>query len=95
MSDLKQSLKTALEGALQGYALPEDLKLEISIQETPADKPGDYGSAVAFQLGARRRCVAPEQSQVAAEALDQAPTVASAPMAFGRTTGSTVRRYGR
>ncbi len=50
MSDLKQSLKTALEGALHSYALPQDLKLELVIQETPSDKPGDYGSAVAFQL---------------------------------------------
>ncbi len=50
MSDLKLLLKTALEGALHSYMLPQDLKLEVSIQETPSDKPGDYGSAVAFQL---------------------------------------------
>ena len=50
MPDLKQLLKTALEGALHSQTLPPDLKLEIVIQETPSDKPGDYGSAVAFQL---------------------------------------------
>lgn len=50
MPDLKQLLKTALEGVLSSYTLPQDLKLEIAIQETPSDKPGDYGSALAFQL---------------------------------------------
>lgn len=50
MSDLKLLLKTALEGALHSYPLPPDFKLEIAIQETPSDKPGDYGSAIAFQL---------------------------------------------
>jgi arginyl-tRNA synthetase len=50
MSDLKSQLKIALEQALTAFALPEDLKLEVVIQETPSDKPGDYGSAVAFQL---------------------------------------------
>ena len=40
MPDLKQLLKTALEGALHSQTLPPDLKLEIVIQETPSDKPG-------------------------------------------------------
>jgi arginyl-tRNA synthetase len=50
MSDLKSQLKIALEQALTAFALPENQKLEVVIQETPSDKPGDYGSAVAFQL---------------------------------------------
>jgi arginyl-tRNA synthetase len=44
------SLKTALRTALQ-HALPDEAKtLEVVIQDTPADKPGDYGSPVAFQI---------------------------------------------
>jgi arginyl-tRNA synthetase len=46
MQDLKSQLKTALENAL-----PEGAQgLEVVIQDTPADKPGDYGSPIAFQL---------------------------------------------
>jgi arginyl-tRNA synthetase len=46
MPSLKAQLKTALENTL-----PEDAKsLEVVIQDTPSDKPGDYGSPIAFQL---------------------------------------------
>ncbi len=43
MSDLKTLLKLALENIVP----PET---EVIIQDTPADKPGDYGSPVAFLL---------------------------------------------
>ncbi len=43
MSDLKTLLKLALEKIVP----PE---IEVVIQDTPADKPGDYGSPVAFLL---------------------------------------------
>jgi arginyl-tRNA synthetase len=50
MSDLKHALKTALETALSAMHLPDGVAPEVVIQETPADKPGDYGSALAFGL---------------------------------------------
>jgi arginyl-tRNA synthetase len=43
MQDLKTQLKTALEALVP----PE---IEVVIQDTPAGKPGDYGSPVAFVL---------------------------------------------
>jgi arginyl-tRNA synthetase len=49
MPDLKLALKTALEQVLES-SHPELTLPEVVIQETPADKPGDYGSAVAFGL---------------------------------------------
>jgi arginyl-tRNA synthetase len=46
MQDLKTSLKTALESLV-----PNDAKhLEIVIQDTPAGKPGDYGTPLPFLL---------------------------------------------
>ncbi len=46
MQDLKTNLKTALE-----QLLPEEAKhLEIVIQDTPAGKPGDYGTPLPFLL---------------------------------------------
>lgn len=44
--DLKAQLKTAVEDAAQAMNLPVD----AAIQETPANKPGDYGTPAAFQM---------------------------------------------
>jgi arginyl-tRNA synthetase len=46
MQDFKQNLKTALEKLLP----PEAANLEIVIQDTPAGKPGDYGTPLPFLL---------------------------------------------
>ncbi len=50
MQDLKAQLKIALENALPEGAQGLTPPLEVVIQDTPADKPGDYGSPIAFQL---------------------------------------------
>ena len=47
MSDLKANLETALLNALQTLDVTHN---DAPIQEVPADKPGDYGSPVAFGL---------------------------------------------
>ena len=44
--DLKAQLKTAVEAAAQDLGMPVD----AAIQETPASKPGDYGTPAAFQM---------------------------------------------
>jgi arginyl-tRNA synthetase len=46
MQDFKAQLKTALEKLLP----PEASNLEIVIQDTPAGKPGDYGTPLPFLL---------------------------------------------
>jgi arginyl-tRNA synthetase len=46
MQDFKQNLKTALEKLLP----PEASHLEIVIQDTPAGKPGDYGTPLPFLM---------------------------------------------
>ncbi len=47
MYDLKDNLKKAIEISLASLDIKE---LDIPIQEVPDNKPGDYGSAVAFGL---------------------------------------------
>ena len=47
MSDLKANLETALLNALKTLDVTHN---DAPIQEVPADKPGDYGSPVAFGL---------------------------------------------
>ena len=47
MPDLKTTLETALLNALQTLDVTHN---DAPIQEVPADKPGDYGSPVAFGL---------------------------------------------
>ncbi|MCA9838441.1 MAG: arginine--tRNA ligase [Trueperaceae bacterium] len=47
MQDLKQSLQSALDQALKKLEVSD---VEIPIQEVPDNKPGDYGSPVAFGL---------------------------------------------
>ncbi|MBZ9753273.1 arginine--tRNA ligase [Deinococcus sp. HMF7604] len=44
--DLKAHLKAAVEAAAAQMGAP----LEAAIQETPANKPGDYGTPAAFQM---------------------------------------------
>ncbi|MXV19825.1 arginine--tRNA ligase [Deinococcus xianganensis] len=44
--DLKARLKTAVEAAAAQMGAP----LDAAIQETPANKPGDYGTPAAFQI---------------------------------------------
>lgn len=45
--DLKGQLKKAVEAAAQELGLPA---VDAAIQETPANKPGDYGTPAAFQI---------------------------------------------
>ena len=44
--DLKAQLKAAVEQAAHQMGMPVD----AAIQETPANKPGDYGTPAAFQM---------------------------------------------
>ncbi|ACO45989.2 arginine--tRNA ligase [Deinococcus deserti] len=44
--DLKAQLKAAVEAAAQSMGIPVD----AAIQDTPASKPGDYGTPAAFQM---------------------------------------------
>lgn len=44
--DLKAQLKSAVEAAAAELGMP----VEAAIQETPANKPGDYGTPAAFQM---------------------------------------------
>ena len=46
MHNLKDSLKLALKNAVSTFGVP----IEIIIQEVPENKPGDYGSPIAFSL---------------------------------------------
>jgi arginyl-tRNA synthetase len=47
MLTLKSQLQRALTEALATFGVPN---VDVPIQEVPADKPGDYGSPVAFSL---------------------------------------------
>lgn len=44
--NLKADLKTAVEAAAQALGA----RVDVAIQETPANKPGDYGTPAAFQM---------------------------------------------
>ncbi len=46
MQSLKDTLRLALENAVSAISA----KVEVIIQEVPEDKPGDYGSPIAFSL---------------------------------------------
>ncbi len=60
MLDLKTQLKLALENAL-----PDGTHgIEVVIQDVPDNKPGDYGSPVAFQIG---KALGQNPAQVAAQ----------------------------
>jgi arginyl-tRNA synthetase len=60
MLDLKTQLKLALENALPGGTHG----IEVVIQDVPDNKPGDYGSPVAFQLA---KALKENPAQVAAQ----------------------------
>jgi arginyl-tRNA synthetase len=47
MSDLKQTLQTSVIQALQKLGITD---IDAPIQDVPGDKPGDYGTPVAFSL---------------------------------------------
>jgi arginyl-tRNA synthetase len=48
--DLKAQLKAAVEQAAADLGAPLPLPFDVAIQETPASKPGDYGTPAAFQI---------------------------------------------
>lgn len=61
------NLKDALRSAVQQAIAHHGLDIEVAIQETPADKPGDYGTPVAFQLA---KALKKNPVQIAAEIKD-------------------------
>ncbi|GEM46074.1 arginine--tRNA ligase [Deinococcus cellulosilyticus] len=61
------NLKDALRSAVQQAIAHHGLEIEVAIQETPADKPGDYGTPVAFQLA---KALKKNPVQIAAEIKD-------------------------
>jgi len=52
MADVTQALREAVQAALASLQVED---AEVAIQEVPADKPGDYGTPVAFTLARRLR----------------------------------------
>lgn len=62
--DFKAPLKAAVEAA----ALALGHTIEATIQETPANKPGDYGTPAAFQLA---KSIGANPAQVAAQLAEQ------------------------
>lgn len=60
-TDLKSQLKQAVEAAAASLGLPA---VEVTIQETPSTKPGDYGTPAAFQLA---KAAARNPAEVAAQ----------------------------
>jgi len=58
--NLKAQLKTAVENAALQLGAP----LDVAIQETPPNKPGDYGTPAAFQLA---KLLGQNPAQVAAQ----------------------------
>ncbi|GGJ32922.1 arginine--tRNA ligase [Deinococcus roseus] len=61
------NLKDALRSAVQQAISHHGLEIEVAIQETPSDKPGDYGTPVAFQLA---KALKKNPVQIAAEIKD-------------------------
>ncbi len=62
--DLKAQLKAAVEQAAHDLLQPQGAEFEVAIQETPPNKPGDYGTPAAFQLA---KLLGQNPAQVAAE----------------------------
>ncbi|WP_034337865.1 arginine--tRNA ligase [Deinococcus misasensis] len=58
------NLKDALRSAVQQAIAHHGQDVEVAIQDTPADKPGDYGTPVAFQLA---KALKKNPVQIAAE----------------------------
>ncbi len=68
MTGVKASLQRAVARALRGMGVDEPP--EIDVQETPADKPGDYGTPVAFQLARVLRKAPPRIAAELAERIE-------------------------
>ena len=63
--DLKVQLKSAVEAAAAALGLPA---IDAAIQETPSNKPGDYGTPAAFQLA---KAAGKNPAEVAAQLAEQ------------------------
>ena len=61
--DLKAQLKAAVEAAAAQIGTPVD----AAIQDTPASKPGDYGTPAAFQIAKALGRDAHEETRTIAE----------------------------
>ncbi len=68
MRDLKAELQASVAKALRSLGLDEPV--QVAIQRTPPDKPGDFGSPVAFSLARRLR---KPPLEIAAEVARRAP----------------------
>ena len=75
MPDVKQQLTHALERALATLGISE---VDVPVQEVPDDKPGDYGSPVAFGLARQLRRNPAAIAQEILAALELPPGVAAA-----------------
>lgn len=64
MPDVKSSLESALQSAATRLGAEV---AEVAVQTVPADKPGDYGSPLAFSLAKTLRR---NPAQIAGELLD-------------------------
>lgn len=74
MTDVKAQLRIAVEAAAQQLGA----SIEAALQETPPEKPGDYGTPAAFQLA---KTLGQNPAQIArqlAEAVELPPAVARA-----------------
>ncbi|HZW99320.1 MAG TPA: arginine--tRNA ligase, partial [Trueperaceae bacterium] len=58
MTDVFGALTASLRAAIQ--TLAPDFDADVQVQEVPADKPGDYGSPVAFTLARTLRRPPPQ-----------------------------------
>lgn len=74
MQDLKTSLQNALRRALSSL----DVTVDIPIQDVPADKPGDYGTPVAFSLARQLRKNPADIAQNILQSLDLPEGIAKA-----------------
>ncbi len=72
LGELNRSLKAALEGLAPGF------EGDVPLQEVPADKPGDYGTPLAFALARTLRRPPPQIAQEIVERLELPAGVASA-----------------
>lgn len=76
MNDVLGSLSLSLRAAIADMA--PDFEGDVPLQEVPADKPGDYGSPVAFTLARTLRRPPPQIAEEIVSRLALPPGVASA-----------------
>ncbi len=76
MSDVLDALQHAIKAALERLDLPWEGP--VPVQEVPADKPGDYGSPVAFALAQSARRNPAELAREVVAVLELPAAVASA-----------------